>query len=57
MHTSMLCADRADWSCAAMYTNATEFPNKSSEGKTGHIQKSYFNSNVFFYVRFIDFCA
>lgn len=26
MHSCILCADRADLSCAAMYTNATEFP-------------------------------
>lgn len=37
MHSSMLCADRAGWSCAAMYTNATEFLNKSSGGQAGQI--------------------
>lgn len=30
MHSSMLYADKAEWSLAAMYTNATEFPIKSS---------------------------
>lgn len=40
MQSSMLCADGADSSCAAMYTNATEFLNKCSGRNTGQIQNS-----------------
>ena len=46
MHSSMLCADGAEQSRAAMYTNATEFLSKSSGGKAGQFQHLKASANT-----------
>lgn len=46
MHNRVLCADRADQSCVAMYTNAAEFQSRTSWEE---LDKLHCNNVIFHY--------